>query len=115
MKSNHENSLKSVPRTYSDYHHALRTFNELYLGEITKDTIVLFLGDARNNNNPTGEEYLNNIKNKAKSVIWLNTEEKPKWDTNDSIIGVYSNYLNDVYEILTTNNLIEFLETIRIN
>ena len=110
-----ENSLKSVPRTYSDYHYALRTFNELYLGEVTKDTIVLFLGDARNNNNPTGEEYLNNIKNKAKSVIWLNTEEKPKWDTNDSIIGVYSNYLNDVYEILTTNNLIEFLETIRIN
>lgn len=110
-----ENSLSAVKRTYSDYHHALRTFNELYLGEITKDTIVLFLGDARNNNNPTGEEYLNAIKKKAKSVIWLNTEEEPKWNTNDSIIGVYSNYLDDVYEILTTNNLIEFLETIKIS
>lgn len=109
-----EQSLASVPRTYSDYHHALRSFNELYLGEIDKSTIVLFLGDARNNKNESGIEYLSNIKKRAKSVIWLNTEEKPKWNVNDSIIGEYSEYINEVHEILTTNDLIKFLEGFKI-
>jgi hypothetical protein len=108
-------SLSAVPRTYSDYHHALRTFNELYLNEVNKDTIVLFLGDARNNKNAPGLEYLDAIKKKARTVIWLNTEEKPKWDTNDSIIGKYSEYMDSVHEILTTNNLITFLENIKIS
>ena len=110
-----EQSLKSVPRTYSDYYTALKTFNNSYLGEVDKNTIVIFLGDARNNKNEPGTEFLSNIQRKAKSTIWLNTEEKPKWDINDSIIGLYSEYMNDVYEILTTNDIVKFLEGFKIS
>lgn len=109
-----EESLKSVPRTYSDYYTALKTFNNLYLGEIDKNTIVIFLGDARNNKNEPGLEFLADIQKRAKSTIWLNTEEKPKWNVNDSIIGLYSQYMNEVKEILTTNDIIKFLEGFKI-
>ena len=110
-----EQSLKSVPRTYSDYYTALKTFNNLYLGEVDKNTIVIFLGDARNNKNESGTEFLSNIQRKAKTTIWLNTEEKPKWDVNDSIIGLYSEYMSDVREILTTNDIVKFLESFKIS
>ena len=109
-----EESIHSVARTYSDYYTALKTFNDLYLGEVDKNTIVIFLGDARNNKNESGEEYLKNIQRRAKSTIWLNTEEKPKWNVNDSIIDIYSQYMDDVHEILTTNDIIKFLEGFKI-
>lgn len=109
-----EYSLMSVARTYSDYYTALKTFNDYYLGEVDKNTIVIFLGDARNNRNDPGVEYLSAIRKRAKSTIWLNVEEKPKWNVNDSIIGLYSEYMDDVYEILTTNHIIKFLEGFRI-
>lgn len=109
-----EHSLKSVPRTYSDYYTALKTFNDLYLGEVDRNTIVIFLGDARNNKNEAGLEFLANIQRKAKSTVWLNTEEKPKWNVNDSIIGLYSGYMSDVREILTTNDIVKFLEGFKI-
>lgn len=109
-----EESLKSVPRTYSDYYTALKTFNNLYLGEVDKNTIVIFLGDARNNKNEPGLEFLSAIQKRAKSTIWLNTEEKPKWNVNDSVIGLYSEYMNDVREILTTNDIVKFLEGFKI-
>ncbi|MBQ3422085.1 MAG: VWA domain-containing protein, partial [Romboutsia sp.] len=110
-----EESLKSVTRTYSDYYTALKMFNDSYLGEIDKSTVVIFLGDARNNKNKPGTEFLSNIQRKAKSTIWLNTEEKPKWNVNDSIIGIYSEYMNEVHEILTTNDIIQFLENFKLD
>lgn len=110
-----EESLKAVPRTYSDYYTALKTFNKEYIGEVDKNTIVVFLGDARNNKNEPGTEFLANIQRKAKSTIWLNTEEKPKWNVNDSIIGLYSEYMNNVHEILTTNDIVKFLEEFKLD
>lgn len=103
-------ALKAVPRDYSNYYHALSQFHEQHLGEIDRNTIVIFLGDARNNQNPTGSEFMQAIQTQARATFWLNTEEKEKWNVNDSIIGVYEDYLTKVYEILTTNDLIAFLE-----
>lgn len=108
-------SLVAVPRDYSDYHYALQTFHEHYLSEVDRHTIVLFLGDARNNQNPSGIEFMEAIEQRAKAVFWLNTEEKVKWNVNDSIIGKYEPYLDGVYEILTTQDLISFLEQFKLD
>lgn len=110
-----EKSLTAVPRTYSDYHHALRQFHEEFLGEVDRNTIVIFLGDARNNKNNPGLNYLQDIQSQAKSVLWLNTEEKEKWNTHDSIIGLYQEHLDQVFEILTTQDLIKFLEGFKLS
>ena len=103
-------AMGAVPREYSNYHYALQQFHEHHLNTVDKNTIVLFLGDARNNKNKSGIEYLKAIKDQARAVMWLNTEEKEKWDTGDSIIGIYKQQLTSVHEILTTNDLIKFLE-----
>ena len=110
-----EHALVAVPRTYSDYYYALSQFHQHYLGEVDRNTIVIFLGDARNNQNDPGLPFLQDIQTQAKSVLWLNTEEKEKWNTNDSIIGLYQPHLDQVYEILTTQDLIQFLEGFRLN
>lgn len=110
-----ELALKAVPRDYSNYYHALSQFHQAYLGEVDRNTIVIFLGDARNNKNPTGSEFLQAIQAQAKATFWLNTEEKQKWNVNDSIIGIYEDYLTEVHEILTTNDLIKFLEGFKLS
>lgn len=108
-------AMKAAPREYSNYHHALKTFHEAHLNEIDRNAIVLFLGDARNNKNDSGVEYVKAIKERAKSVMWLNTEEKSKWNKQDSIIGLYGEHMTAVHQILTTNDLIKFLEQFNLN
>ncbi len=110
-----EHALTAVPRDYSNYYHALKQFHQQYLGEVDRNTIVIFLGDARNNQNDPGLSILQDIQAQAKSVLWLNTEEKEKWNTKDSIIGLYQAHLDHVYEILTTQDLIRFLEGFKLN
>ena len=103
--------LESIPRkgVYSNYYKPFKDFYENYLYKVTKDSIVFFIGDARNNKNPTGEEYIKAISRKAKKTYWLNIDHKEKWNQGDSIIGIYSNYMNMVSETLTTGDLLHFL------
>jgi hypothetical protein len=108
-------AINAIPRDYSDYNRALTIFDSRYFNEITKDTIVLFLGDARNNKNESGEFFIRHITQTAKASFWLNTEPTSRWNKGDSIIGTYTPYMNAIYEILTTNDLIHFLETLEIN
>lgn len=104
-----------VERTYSNYESAFRQFDEEYFDRITKDTIVIYLGDARNNKNATGEEYLSKIKNKVKKgkgkTYWLNPEQSNKWDSGDSIMSIYSKHMDKTLEIKNTNDIICFLNT----
>ena len=107
-----------VERDYSDYHNALKQFDEKFFYKITKDTIVIYLGDARNNKNDSGSEYLERIRNKVTSgygkMYWINPEEKWEWNTGDSIISEYGKYMDDVICARNTKDLIEFLNTIKV-
>ena len=55
--------------------------------------IFIYIGDARNNKNASGEDYVKAIARKAKKAFWLNTEEVDKWNHGDSIMGVYAKYM----------------------
>ena len=94
---------------YSNYNNPLKQFYEDQIHTVSSDSIVILIGDARNNSNPTGEEYIKNICRRAKKAYWLNTEKAEKWNVNDSIIGIYAPYMTRVIETLTTENIIEFL------
>ena len=80
-----------------------------YRKQITKDSIVIFMGDARNNKNATAEEFMKNIGHRAKKCLWLNTETVEKWDKADSIASVYEKYAK-MYEVVNTAELINFIE-----
>ena len=115
MKSNNiEESIKRVLNTiprkgvYSNYYKPLKT---LWCDKnkcINKDSIVIFIGDARNNSNPDGIRYLRNICRKAKKSYWLNTEKSSKWGKQDSLAFKYNKIIK-MYETLNVGDLIYFL------
>lgn len=102
--------LESIPRkgAYSNYYIPLAQLWEDYGNVITSDSIVIFIGDARNNKNETGEEYLKNISRKAKKCYWLNTEPIDEWNKYDSIIDIYSEYAK-TYEVDSAMKLLTFI------
>lgn len=101
-----------VERDYSDYGRAFDEFDRMYLERLTKDTILIFLGDARNNMNEIGESFLKKAKQKTNYMYWLNPEPEEKWDTGDSVISQYRQYMDGVKEIKNTKDIISFLESI---
>ena len=105
---------QQVTREYSNYDRAFCKFVEEYIGYLDKHTIVLIIGDARNNRNNTGINYLKQIKSRSKSIIWLNPEEKSKWNTGDSIIQKYKPVVNEIYQTNTFKQVMEFLDKVQI-
>ena len=79
--------LTMIPRSgqYSNYERPLRSMWKEYRNRISKDSMIIFIGDARNNKNDAGENYIKNICRKAKCAYWLNTDDRKKWDQGDSI------------------------------
>lgn len=107
--------LGTIPTrgVYSDYHTPFDDFRRNHMSEVTHDTIVFFIGDARNNRNASGEENIKAIARRAKRAFWLNTETRGRWDTGDSIMGTYAPYMTQVEEVLTPGDLIGFLTEVR--
>ena len=107
--------LNSIPRSgaYSNYHRPLKEIWEKHHPEIKKDSMVIFMGDARNNKNPSGEEYLKNIVRRSGSrhAYWLNTDNINKWDQGDSIASTYAAYM-PMLEVRTPEQLIRFIENL---
>jgi len=96
---------------YSNYYIPLKELWELHGTDITSDTFVIFIGDARNNSNDTGVEYLKNIARKAKKALWLNTEPYYYWGVKDSVATEYAKYFS-MHEVTTPMALIEAIEKI---
>lgn len=96
-------------RGYSDYNTALQDFYNNCFDKIDKDTVILYFGDARNNKNDTGEDIIRTINSRCRFSVFLNPEEKEKWNTGDSIIDIYSRNVNVTYEINKVNQMIFFL------
>jgi hypothetical protein len=57
---------------------------------LTRNTIVLVLGDARNNRRPPRPDLLARMHDRVKKLIWLNPEPRARWNTGDSVMGVYT-------------------------
>ena len=104
--------LDAIPRSgaYSNYEVPFRTFYNEHMSEVTGDSHIYFIGDARNNKNASGEDYVKAIAIKAKKAFWLNTEEVDKWNHGDSIMGVYAKYMTRVAQTVTPAELLGFLE-----
>jgi uncharacterized protein with von Willebrand factor type A (vWA) domain len=104
--------LSSIPRNYSNYYRPLKSLWEEHRQDITKDSLVIFMGDARNNQNPKGLEYLKDISRKAKSCYWMNTEEYEKWGHADSLAFEYGQY-SKMYEVTNVRDIIGVLDEMR--
>ncbi len=83
---------------HSDFGRAFRIFHRDHLSAVDKRTTVIILGDARNNYNAPNAWVLQDIKAKARQVIWLNPENRSTWGFGDSEMSLYSDHCDMVEE-----------------
>lgn len=69
-----------------------RVLSELWerRGEILgRATVLVIIGDGRNNRRPARADLLREMGRMCRAVIWLNPEERERWGTGDSAIFQY--------------------------
>jgi len=64
--------------------------------DLTASTLLLVLGDARNNRRPPRADLLARARARVRRVLWLDPEPQERWNTGDSVIGLYARHADAV-------------------
>ena len=91
---------------YSDYGVPIHSYYKQRQSELTKDTLLFFIGDARNNARADALDDFKAITRRVKAAFWFNTESHDVWNTGDSIISRYGQYVKNVSEVLSVKDLL---------
>lgn len=95
-----EDALDEVMDVYgmgsTDYGRAFLDLEKLALNDIDRNTTIIILGDARNNNGDARVEKLKLFHARAKQVIWINPEAANRWGSGDSEMMRYKAYCTKV-------------------
>jgi hypothetical protein len=78
----------------SDFGNVLCRLVERYELGLGRNTILLILGDARNNRRPPRADVLAQLHKDVRAVVWLNPEPEERWDTGDSVMASYTRYVD---------------------
>jgi len=73
----------------SDFGKVLALFWERHASLLTRSTILLILGDARNNRRPPRADILRRCHDVVRNLTWMNPEPPRLWNTGDSVIATY--------------------------
>jgi uncharacterized protein len=74
----------------SDFGRVLGELWERRAGLLTRSTLVVIMGDARNNRLPARADVVREIARICRGVVWLNPEDPARWGTGDSAIKQYA-------------------------
>jgi len=89
----------------SNYGRALGQLARDYLGAINRRTTVLIIGDGRNNYHPNNAWVLDEIRRKARRLIWICSESRRAWGLGDSEMLTYSGACHQVVVVETFSDL----------
>jgi uncharacterized protein len=78
----------------SDFGRVLGELWERRIGLLTRSTLVVIMGDARNNRLPARADVVREIARICRGVVWLNPEDPARWGTGDSAIKQYAREVN---------------------
>ena len=56
---------------------------------LTRRTLCLVVGDARNNRRPPRADLLRRIRDRVQRLVWLVPEPRARWNTGDSVLDRY--------------------------
>lgn len=94
------------PGYYStDLGHALYHFEKEHMHNVDSRTSVIILGDGRNNYNDPQIGIIQEIRRKAKRLIWFCPERRVQWGSGDSDMIVYAQNADGVYYVNTLRDL----------
>ncbi|HEX9049041.1 MAG TPA: VWA domain-containing protein, partial [Anaeromyxobacter sp.] len=96
----------------SNYGRALRTFHRDFLPAITRRTTVIVVGDGRNNYNAPEAWVLDEIRRRAKRLLWICPEERGAWGLGDSEMPLYAARCDRVATAATLEELEEIAEAL---
>ena len=88
---------------------ALTDFVTRFGRDINRRSVVIILGDARNNYHQAHPETVRYLKEKARAVYWLNPEPTTYWNSGDSVIAQYAPYLTKIVECRSLRQLEAFV------
>jgi uncharacterized protein with von Willebrand factor type A (vWA) domain len=71
---------------------------------VTRTTVIVIMGDGRNNRRPARADLLRDLARLSRGVLWLIPEPQVRWNTGDSAIGQYE---RAVMALLPCENLHE--------
>lgn len=103
-------------RSYStDLGTALNEFVRDHLSTVDHRTTVIVLGDARNNENDPGLAAFDQIRRRARRVVWFATEEQWKWGVYDpgslsSDIYHYAPMCDALHEVTNLRQLADAID-----
>ncbi|MGA9725496.1 MAG: VWA domain-containing protein, partial [Candidatus Binatus sp.] len=80
----------------SDFGRVLGELWERRTGLLTRGSIVVILGDGRNNRLPARADLIREIARTCRGVVWLNPEDPARWGTGDSAIKQYAREVNAI-------------------
>ena len=78
----------------SDFGRVLGELWQRRTGLLRRGTIVVIMGDGRNNRLPARADLVREIARACRAVVWLNPEDPARWGTGDSAIKQYAREVN---------------------
>ncbi len=89
----------------SNYGRALEAFARDQIGSVTRRTTVLIIGDGRNNYHPNQAWALDDLRRKARHLLWICPEPRHNWGFGDSEMLTYSRYCHQVMVVESFTDL----------
>jgi uncharacterized protein len=109
-QSVHEVLYRIPPGHYNtDLGASMATFVNRHFDAADRRTTVIFVGDGRNNYNDPRLDLHDQIRARAKHLIWFTPEGQHQWGTGDSDMQRYAQRSDRVHEV---NNLAQLIAAI---
>ena len=112
LRKLYEKSDQIDLRGYSDYGVAFREFDAQSGHLLDCQTVLLIIGDARNNRREPRLDIVKKWAERARKVIWFNPDLPKKWNQGDSIIALYTTAVQQIYDVSTPAKLVTAIERI---
>lgn len=95
---------------FSDLGRVLVDFEARHESLLTRSTILVVLGDARNNRRPARADVLARLRARARTLWWLMPEARSRWGTGDSAIEAYRPCCDELVECASAEHLVAALD-----
>jgi uncharacterized protein with von Willebrand factor type A (vWA) domain len=89
----------------SSFGQVFLSFKKRYLENLRGRPAFIILGDARNNYGEANDWVLDEIREKARYMLWLTPEERDTWSRGDCLMETYGSYCDKVEVVKTVEDL----------
>lgn len=90
---------------HSNYGRALKLFHDDFRGTVTRRTTLLVIGDGRSNYNPANAWVLEELRRRARRIVWLCPEDESGWGFGDSEMPLFARHCDRVFPVQTLDDL----------